>query len=164
MAWLPSPKATEILGRRSPVRVLVVEDEALIAMHVEAVLEEEGFEIVGVAASCREATALAARESPEVAVVDLNLLDGATGLGLAEHLHATCHCGIVMATANLDAVRDAPFVQATLAKPYRDASLLAAVAVAAAQGVLIRASRSIVAAGSLDVRVETARAADPGIG
>jgi two-component system, response regulator PdtaR len=115
------------------LRVLVVEDEALIAMDVEAQLADAGCVVVGIAATLRQAQAIAACGLPDVAVVDLNLLDGKTGLAVAEHLSAVWGCGIVMATANPEAVRDAPFVQRTLPKPYRDAALLEAVAAAARQ-------------------------------
>jgi DNA-binding response OmpR family regulator len=57
-------------GRR---RVLVVEDEALIAMEIESALLDAGFAVVGPAATLAAATALAAAEALWAAVLDVNL-------------------------------------------------------------------------------------------
>lgn len=54
-------------------RVLVVEDEALVAMMIADILEDLGFEVIGPAASVSRALALIESEGPEVAVLDVNL-------------------------------------------------------------------------------------------
>ena len=54
-------------------RVLVVEDEALIAMEIESALLDAGFAVVGPAASVAAGTALAAAEALWAAVLDVNL-------------------------------------------------------------------------------------------
>ena len=56
-----------------PRRVLVVEDEALIAMLVESLLEERGFAIIGPASRIAPALTLAERETFDTAVLDVNL-------------------------------------------------------------------------------------------
>ncbi|MDB5596315.1 MAG: response regulator receiver protein [Hyphomicrobiales bacterium] len=53
--------------------VLVVEDEILIAMEVEAVLLDGGFRVLGPAASVEEALALLTAQPPDAAVLDVNL-------------------------------------------------------------------------------------------
>ena len=55
------------------MRVLVAEDDWLLAAQMETWLKEEGHEVVGVAASCSAAIALAERMRPAFAVVDYNL-------------------------------------------------------------------------------------------
>lgn len=57
----------------SKLRVLVVEDEALVAMMIEDVLTELGHEIVAVAGRLNEALSLASELSIDFAVLDLNL-------------------------------------------------------------------------------------------
>ena len=54
-------------------RVLVVEDEFLIAMELAATLEAHGFEVVGPVASVDEALEMLEREKPDAVVLDLNL-------------------------------------------------------------------------------------------
>jgi DNA-binding response OmpR family regulator len=54
-------------------RVLVVEDEALIAMDLEAALLRAGYAVVGPAATVAAGTALAATEPLRAAVLDVNI-------------------------------------------------------------------------------------------
>lgn len=62
--------------------LLLVEDEPLVASLLCAALEKEGFR-VGVATSAAAATRLAAKLDPDIAVIDINLGVGASGVELA---------------------------------------------------------------------------------
>jgi len=53
--------------------VLVVEDEALIAMDLQSLLEEAGYRVLGPANSTTSALALLDRDDPDVALLDVNL-------------------------------------------------------------------------------------------
>src|SRR5436190_22219363 len=53
--------------------VLVVEDEALIAMDLQALLEEAGYHVLGPANSTAAAMALLVGNQPDVALLDVNL-------------------------------------------------------------------------------------------
>ena len=74
-----SSSAQEIL------KVLVVEDEFLIAEEMAAVLEDAGHVVLGPAASVRAAEAMLADDQPDVAVIDANLR-GETSAPLAASL------------------------------------------------------------------------------
>lgn len=56
-------------------RILVVEDETLIALEIEALLQEAGIEVIGPAANVEEAQHLIAREGGRIdaALLDVNL-------------------------------------------------------------------------------------------
>jgi CheY-like chemotaxis protein len=56
--------------------VMVVEDELLIAMNLEALLEDFGARILGPAATVKEALRLLETERPDVALLDVHLRDG----------------------------------------------------------------------------------------
>jgi CheY-like chemotaxis protein len=60
-------------GRR---RVLVVEDEALLAMEIESIVEDAGCTVVGPAHGVAAALPLAGGETLDAALLDLNLGDG----------------------------------------------------------------------------------------
>lgn len=60
------------------LRILIVEDEMLVALELESILEDLGYEVVGIAADLGAATAHFDEEI-ELALVDLNLRDGLTG-------------------------------------------------------------------------------------
>jgi DNA-binding NtrC family response regulator len=64
------------LGRQFPPRVLIVEDNALIALDLEDILKSNGCEVVGPRVSVREALEDLEQESIDVAVVDFLLEDG----------------------------------------------------------------------------------------
>jgi DNA-binding response OmpR family regulator len=53
--------------------ILVVEDEALIAMDLQAILEEAGYRVLGPANSSAAALALLDSDEPDVALLDVNL-------------------------------------------------------------------------------------------
>lgn len=67
------------------LRVLVVEDEALLAMEMERLLSDAGWVVLGVALDFPGAMALAG-EGVDFALVDLNLRDGRTGPATAAAL------------------------------------------------------------------------------
>ena len=74
------------MGGDQPVRVIIVEDQALLAMELEYVLSEAGHIVVGCAMDMAEAVRLAAETRPDVALVDVNLRDGFSGPTIARQL------------------------------------------------------------------------------
>lgn len=65
---------------KPPLRVLIVEDEALLAMDIEAMVEDLGHVIVGDAASLNDVEALANDLQPNLAFIDIQLARGSSGL------------------------------------------------------------------------------------
>jgi DNA-binding NarL/FixJ family response regulator len=112
-------------------RVLVVEDDFLIAMQTEGALREAGFEVVGPATTAEEAVALAAEERPFLAVMDIRLAGKRDGIDAARELFQDLDIRCIFATAHDDAhirARAEPYAPlGWLAKPYTMASLIALV-------------------------------------
>jgi CheY-like chemotaxis protein len=70
------------------LRVLVVDDEFLIADYIAMLLEEAGHVVVGPAGSASEALALLQREAAvDAAVLDIRLPGGVDGIELAAEIH-----------------------------------------------------------------------------
>lgn len=105
----------------TPLRILVVEDEVLIALELECLLDDLGHVIVGVAGSSTEAIALGLSMNPDVAFVDIHLVDGPTGVDVARALSADPHTTVVFMTANAKRIPD-DFAGAVgvIAKPYSE--------------------------------------------
>lgn len=61
-------------------RVMIIEDEAIIAMDIAAIVGEMGHEITGIASTRAEANALAARERPDLILADIQLADKSSGI------------------------------------------------------------------------------------
>lgn len=69
------------------MRVIVVEDDALIALDIAGLVEELGHEVVGAAADAQEAYDVAKAHRPDLAVVDIRLAGAADGGELARCLY-----------------------------------------------------------------------------
>jgi len=67
-------------------RILIIEDEALVAMELRFVLEDLGHEVVGTVADAASARAIAREEDIDLALVDIHLSDGPTGIELGREL------------------------------------------------------------------------------
>jgi CheY-like chemotaxis protein len=103
-------------------RVLVVEDEMLVAMTLEDTLIDLGLEVVGVAMHLKEALDLASRERLDVAVLDINL-NGERSFPVAEMLQ-TRGIPFIFASGYGHGDRGAAFPGTpTLAKPYHSDEL-----------------------------------------
>jgi CheY-like chemotaxis protein len=112
--------------------VLVVEDEALIAMDLQALLEEAGYRVLGPANSTAAAMALLAGQDPDVALLDVNL-GRSDVFGVANEL-ATRKTKLIFLTGHSaqklpPAHRHRPLVS----KPYLPHVLLQAVQLALSQ-------------------------------
>lgn len=83
---VPTARRLREAAARGRPCVLICEDDPLLAMELEAEVVEAGAACCGTAASSGEALALAGLARPDVALVDLNLADGPTGVGLAGEL------------------------------------------------------------------------------
>ena len=64
---------TDLAAALDGVKVLVVEDETIVAMLLEQMLEELNCEVVGVAGQVSTATELARTTNADVAILDMNL-------------------------------------------------------------------------------------------
>ena len=75
------------MGRQPSPRILIVEDNTLVAMGLEDILEGFGCQVVGPVGTVREALVLLKELQVDVAVVDFQLEDGNSG-PLADALNA----------------------------------------------------------------------------
>jgi DNA-binding NarL/FixJ family response regulator len=112
-------------------RILVVEDDFLVAMQMESALTEAGFEVVGVAASGEDAIELAVTERPRLVVMDIRLAGDRDGIDTALQLFAEHGLRCIFATAHQDEHARRRAAPATplgwLQKPYTMPSLVEAV-------------------------------------
>lgn len=107
-------------------RILIVEDEMLVAANLEAVLQDLGYEPVGIAPDTETALLLAERK-PDLALVDVNLRDGRTGPLIAERLASDHGVAVLFVTANPRMVEDSRMALGVLTKPCDDRVIESAV-------------------------------------
>ena len=112
-----------------PLRILIVEDEALISMDLEFVLEDLGHEIVGVATTSEAAIQMAKEHKPDLAFVDIQLLDGPTGVAVAEALASANVTKCVFTSGNIARIpTDFAGAVGSIGKPYSERGVKAAIA------------------------------------
>lgn len=115
------------------LRILVVEDEALIALELECLLDDLGYVTVGVAGSSTEAIELGRATAPDIALVDIHLIDGPTGIDVARTLSLDPRTSVVFMTANDKRIPpDFAGALGVIAKPYSERAVAGALRYVAA--------------------------------
>lgn len=95
---------------------LIIEDEAIIAMEVEMLLSDMGYETFDFALSPAEAVALAKHRRPDLVTADYQI-QGGTGVDAVEGLFAAVgEVPVVFVTGNLNMVPQA-FAERRVGKP-----------------------------------------------
>jgi DNA-binding response OmpR family regulator len=84
------------------MKVLIVEDELMIADILEAALIAEGHTVCGIARTTRQALLLAGQEKPDIAIIDVQLADG-WGTDIAPVLFAN-NIKILYTTASVESL------------------------------------------------------------
>ncbi|MBY3037270.1 response regulator [Rhizobium laguerreae] len=82
------------------MNVMIVEDEVLLAMELESEVEAAGHEVAGIAMNSRQAHELLASQKPDFAFVDVQLMDGPTGIDIGVSL-AVAGIPFVFVTGNI---------------------------------------------------------------
>lgn len=113
-------------------KVLIVEDEIFVALEIEQIVEDAGFDVGAIAAD-RDA-ALACADSCDIALVDLNLRDGPTGPAIGMELALHHGVRVIYVTANPAQIGSASVAAlGVITKPFRAHSIVAALQMAAAE-------------------------------
>lgn len=84
------------------LRVLIVEDELLLAMDLEDIVTSAGYEVIGTAADMHQALTIAAASRPDIALMDVNLARGTNGVETAMKLRERFDVPSLFISGNLD--------------------------------------------------------------
>jgi DNA-directed RNA polymerase specialized sigma24 family protein len=79
--------------------VLIIEDEAFIALDLEGLVEGLGHRVLGVARTHKEAVALAKAKRPGIILADIQLADGSSGLDAVNEMLRTFEVPVIFITA-----------------------------------------------------------------
>jgi AmiR/NasT family two-component response regulator len=144
---------------KSPVRILVAEDEALIRMDLVEMLEEAGYHVIAQATNGEEAIALATEHQPDLAILDVKMpvLDG---ISAAEKIISIAPVLMLTAFSQrelVDRARDAG-VMAYVVKPFTIGDLVPAIEIAISRHTQMRSLAEEVA--DLHERLETRKIID----
>jgi CheY-like chemotaxis protein len=142
-AWLAAPSSdrsslsneagNEVGKSRNRLRILIAEDELFVALDAQAMLEANGHHIVGIAATAEDAVALAARELPDVVLMDIRLVGTRDGIDAAREIRDRFNIPSLFVSATTDnhTRRRAELAQPLgfLDKPFSEERLCMALAI-----------------------------------
>jgi len=80
-------------------KVMIIEDESIIALHIQSIVEDLGHEVAGIARTRSEAFDLAAKTNPELVLADISLADGSSGIDAVKDILAVIDVPVVFITA-----------------------------------------------------------------
>jgi len=84
------------------VKVMIVEDEAIVQVHLRRLVTSLGYKVTGTAASAGEAVELGGRTTPDLVLMDISLRGKVDGVEAAKKLRETIDPAIVFLTAYAD--------------------------------------------------------------
>ena len=91
--------ASKEIAEQLASRVLIIEDEPLIALDIEGLVTDIGHEVVGVAATHKEALEIAREKRPELILADIQLADGSSGIDAVNEILMELNVPIIFVTA-----------------------------------------------------------------
>lgn len=92
-------EAISEIDSQTRTRVLVIEDEPLIAMDLESIVRDMGHDVTGVAVTRDEAVALAMEERPGLVLADIQLADDSSGIDAVKDILAEFSVPVIFITA-----------------------------------------------------------------
>lgn len=101
------------------MRILLVDDDPILALLAEIALEEDGHQIVGPAYDADQALLLAQNESIDLAFVDINLSGHDEGVDLAQTLYERFNIFALFVSGQVEVAKaNTGYAVGLLAKPY----------------------------------------------
>lgn len=118
----------------STARVLIVEDESIIALDIQTSLQNAGYQVVSIATTAEEALMNTASFRPDLVLMDIRLRGEMDGVETAEQIRQTWQLPVIFLTAHADentlsrAKKTQPF--GYILKPFEDRELITMIEIA----------------------------------
>ena len=121
--------ATDEIDRQTRARILIIEDEPIIAMDIEMIVRDLGHDVVAVATTHSEAVAEAQAHTPSLVLADIQLADNSSGIEAVQEILTGLTVPVIFITAFPERLLtgDRPEPAFLLTKPYQPATLRAAI-------------------------------------
>jgi diguanylate cyclase (GGDEF)-like protein/PAS domain S-box-containing protein len=96
-------------------KILIVEDEGIVALDLQDQLQFMGYQVVGIADTAKDALKMAAKESPNLVLMDIVIKGERDGIDIARQIHDLFDIPVVFLTAYAD---EKTLARAKLSHPY----------------------------------------------
>ncbi len=123
-----------VLSMGTKARILIVEDELIIAKGIQKRLQDMGYSVIDTIPSGEEAVLIAAAEMPDLILMDINLRGAMDGVEAADKIHSELDIPVIYLTAYTDAESlgrakiTEPF--GYIVKPFQDLALQSGIEIA----------------------------------
>jgi CheY-like chemotaxis protein/DNA-directed RNA polymerase specialized sigma24 family protein len=117
------------IDSQTRARVLIIEDEPLIAMDLETIVRDQGHEVTGVAVTRDEAVALAMDDRPGLVLADIQLADDSSGIDAVKDILAQFNVPVIFITAFPERLLTGERPEPTflITKPFQRSTVKAAI-------------------------------------
>lgn len=92
-------QAREAILEVLSAKVMIIEDEAIIALHLKSLMVSMGNDVAGIARTKDEAVATAQKVTPELVLADVNLADGSSGIDAVREILKEITVPVIFITA-----------------------------------------------------------------
>jgi CheY-like chemotaxis protein/DNA-directed RNA polymerase specialized sigma24 family protein len=118
------------ISRQTATRVLIIEDEPIIALDIEAIVRELGHDVTGIATTHDEAMAFFHAATPGLVLADIQLADASSGIDAVRHILAEQTVPVIFITAFPERLLTGERPEPTflITKPFQTATIEAAMA------------------------------------
>lgn len=115
--------------KQPPTKVLVIEDEPLIALDLEQIVESLGHSVTTVASTREEAVTAAKREQPGLVLADIQLADNSSGIDAVKDILSDVDVPVIFITAFPDRLLTGERPEPTflVTKPFQESTVKAAI-------------------------------------
>jgi CheY-like chemotaxis protein len=109
------------IDQQGGARILIAEDEEIIALDLQQLIEKTGHQVVGIAHTEREAIRIAVEKRPDLLLVDIKLGEGSSGIEAVKTIVKTMDVPTIFITAYPERLLASDFVRESvylIAKPF----------------------------------------------
>ncbi len=112
--------ALEELDRQTKARILIIEDETVIAMDLSDIVSAIGHQVCGIESTASGAVEAAERERPDLVLADIQLADGSSGIDAVRQILESFDVPVIFITAFPDRLLTGERPEPTflITKPY----------------------------------------------
>lgn len=109
------------IAEQLATRIMIIEDEPLIAMDIESLVNDLGHSVVGIAATRSEARSLATQSRPGMILADIHLADGSSGIDAVNDILTGTDVPVIFITAYPERLLtgDRPEPAFLITKPFK---------------------------------------------
>jgi CheY-like chemotaxis protein len=117
------------IERQTATRVLIIEDEPIIAMDIEGIVRDLGHDVVGVAVTRDEAVQMAMQEKPGLVLADIQLADDSSGIDAVKDILGHFSVPVIFITAFPERLLTGERPEPTflITKPFQRSTVKAAI-------------------------------------